>query len=134
MTASSRLNPGEKGEALATVVRIYQLKGVTKLMGVSFDDLLDHDKDTLGEDFLAMQEVTINPGDKLDPPVVRNPDARYVLAVALFRQPTGTTWKVSTRINPPDPDFCHAATPPKGTQQNDGVVRLSLDENRIELR
>jgi len=47
LTASARLNPGEKGEALATVVRIYQLKGVGKMMGVSFDDLLDHDKDTL---------------------------------------------------------------------------------------
>src|SRR4051812_25796159 len=47
LTASVRLNPGEKGEALATVVRIYQLKGVGKMIGVSFDDLLDHDKDTL---------------------------------------------------------------------------------------
>lgn len=135
LSASPRLNPGEKGEALATVVRIYQLKGIGKMMGVSFDDLLDHDKDTLGEDFLGMQEVTINPGDKLDPPVVRNAEARYVLAVALFRQPTGTTWKVTKRLNPPDPDYCHTPPPAKGTQAaNDSAVRLYLDENRIELR
>jgi len=135
LSASPRLNPGEKGEALATVVRIYQLKGVGKMMGVSFDDLLDHDKDTLGEDFLGMQEVTINPGDKLDPPIVRNADAHYVLAVALFRQPTGTTWKVTKRVNPPDPDYCHTPPPAKGTQAaNDSAVRLFLDENRIELR
>jgi type VI secretion system VasD/TssJ family lipoprotein len=135
LTASPRLNPGEKGEALATVVRLYQLKGVGKMMGVSFDDLLDHDKDTLGDDFLAMQEVTINPGDRLEPPVVRNADARYILAVALFRQPTGTTWKVTKRLNSPDPDYCHTPPPAKGTQAaNDGTVRLFLDENRIELR
>lgn len=135
LTASARLNPGEKGEALATVVRIYQLKGVGKMMGVSFDDLLDHDKDTLADDFLAMQEVTINPGDKLEPPVVRNADARYVLAVALFRQPTGTTWKVTKRLSSPDPDYCHTPQPAKGTQAaNDSTVRLFLDENRIELR
>lgn len=135
LTASPRLNPGEKGEALATVVRLYQLKGVGKMMGVSFDDLLDHDKDTLADDFLSMQEVTINPGDRLEPPVVRNADARYILAVALFRQPTGTTWKVTKRLNSPDPDYCHTAPPAKGTQAaNDGTVRLFLDENRIELR
>jgi type VI secretion system VasD/TssJ family lipoprotein len=134
LTASTRLNPGEKGEALATVVRLYQLKGVAKLTGVSFDDLLDHDKETLGEDFLSVQEVTINPGEKQEPPTVRNPDAHYLFAVALFRQPTGTTWKVTTKLNSPDPDYCHKAAAPKGARTNDSAVRLFLDENRIELR
>jgi len=125
LTATARLNPGEKGEALATVIRLYQLKDVNKLVGVGFDDLLDHDKDTLGDDFVAMQEVTLNPGERLEPAVVRNAAANYLLAVALFRQPAGTTWKASKRLSPPDPQFCN---------NNEGVVRLALDENRIELR
>src|SRR5688572_6491282 len=37
LTASSRLNPGDKGEPLTTVVRLYQLKGREKLAGASFD-------------------------------------------------------------------------------------------------
>jgi len=125
LTATARLNPGEKGEALATVIRLYQLKDVNKLVGVGFDDLLDHDKDTLGDDFVAMQEVTLNPGERLEPAVARNPAANYLLAVALFRQPAGTTWKASKRLSPPDSQFCN---------NNEGVVRLALDENRIELR
>ena len=125
LTATARLNPGEKGEALATVIRLYQLKDVNKLVGVGFDDLLDHDKDTLGDDFVAVQEVTLNPGERLEPAVTRNPAANYLLAVALFRQPAGTTWKASKRLSPPDPQFCN---------NNEGVVRLALDENRIELR
>ena len=135
LTASPRLNPGEKGEALATVVRIYQLKGIGKMMGVSFDDLLDHDKDTLGDDFVTVQELSINPGDWLEPPIVRNGDARYLQAVALFRPPTGTTWKVTKRLNPPDHEYCNTPPPAKGTQAaNDSTVRLFLDETRIELR
>jgi type VI secretion system protein VasD len=130
LTATARLNPGEKGEALATVIRLYQLKGITKLMGVSFDDLLDHDKDTLGDDFIAVQDVTLNPGERLEPTVVRNPDTNYLLAVALFRQPAGTTWKTTKRLTPPNPQFCEAGT----EATNDGTVRLVLDENRIELR
>jgi type VI secretion system protein VasD len=132
LSASPRLNPGEKGEALATVIRLYQLKGVGKLMGVSFDDLLDHDKDTLADDLISVQEVTLNPGEKLDPPAVRKPDSNFLLAVALFRQPAGTTWKASKRLNPPDPQYCHTAN--NGAHPGDGAVRLYLDENRIELR
>jgi type VI secretion system VasD/TssJ family lipoprotein len=132
LTASARLNLGEKGEALATVVRIYQLKGASKLIGVGFDDLMDHDKESLGEDFLAVQEVTINPGERQEPPIVRKPDAGFLLAVALFRRPAGTTWKAIKRLNPPDPQFCHPVA--KGARIVDGTVRLALDENRIELR
>ena len=132
LTASARLNPGEKGEALATVVRVYQLKGIAKLTGASFDDLLDHDKDALGEDLLGVQEQTINPGESLEVPIPRNPETNYLLAVALFRRPAGTTWKVVRKLTPPDLYYCHA--PSDRRQTNDGTVRFQLDENRIELR
>jgi type VI secretion system protein VasD len=133
--ASARLNPGEKGEALATVVRLYQLKGIAKLSGASFDDLLDHDKDTFGDDLLAQQELTINPGDQATPPAVRNPDANYLVVVALFRQPVGTNWRAVKKLPPPDPDYCHAATRDnKGQLPPDNTARFFLDENRIELR
>ena len=140
LQASQRLNPGERGEALATVVRLYQLKGSGKIAGASFDDLLDHDRDALGEDFLAVQEVTINPGDKLEPPLTRNPDTTTLGAVALFRQPAGTTWRSIVKLAPPDPQFCHAAEHPsdkdkdRAARLTDGTTRIFLDENRLELR
>ncbi|HET6279434.1 MAG TPA: type VI secretion system lipoprotein TssJ [Polyangia bacterium] len=136
VAASPRLNPGEKGEALATVVRVYQLKTTGKLTGASFDDLLDRDRDALGEDFLSVQELTINPGDKMGPPVARNADAGYVAAVALFRQPSGSTWRAVRKLAPADPNYCHAAAKP-GKPPIDPVApvaRFFLDENRIELR
>jgi type VI secretion system VasD/TssJ family lipoprotein len=40
LRASRRLNPSERDEPLATVVRIYQLKGTGKIGVASFDDLL----------------------------------------------------------------------------------------------
>lgn len=131
LTGSPRLNLGEKGEALATVVRLYQLKSANKLPGLSFDDLLDHDKEALGEDFLTVQEVTVNPRETANLQVKRNPDAVLLLAVALFRQPTGTAWKATRKLVTPNPDYCHhqgegsAASAP---------IALYLDENRLELR
>jgi type VI secretion system protein VasD len=134
--ASQRLNQGENGESLATVVRIYQLKGPGKLTGASFDDLLDHDKDTLGEDLLTVQEITVNPNDNADPPISRHADAAYVAGVALFRQPAGTSWRAIKKLPPADPNHCHAAAerPDGAAPKIDDPARFFLDENRIELR
>jgi type VI secretion system VasD/TssJ family lipoprotein len=139
LQASRRLNPGERGEALATVVRLYQLKGPAKLTGASFDDLLDHDREALGEELLAVQEVTVNPSDKNEPSLARNAEATHLAAVALFRQPAGTTWRTIVKLPPPDPQHCHPAPPPKGAAPAGAaaasdVTRIFLDENRLELR
>jgi type VI secretion system protein VasD len=133
--ASPQLNLGEKGEALATVVRLYQLKTTAKLGGASFDEVMDHDHDVLGDDFVSVQEVTVNPGERLTPPLARSPEASYVAAVALFRQPAGSAWRVFGKLPAPDAQHCHRAegdaTQPRGAVRG---VQFLLDENRIELR
>jgi len=136
LQTGQHLNPGEHREALATVVRLYQLKSTAKISNASFDDLLDHDRDALGEDFLAVQEVTINPGDKLEPPMTRLPETTVLGAVALFRQPTGTTWRAIVKLPPPDPQHCHAAERSKAApgKVTDNTTRIFLDEYRLELR
>jgi type VI secretion system VasD/TssJ family lipoprotein len=130
--ASAHLNLSDKGEPLATVVRVYQLKGTGKISVASFDDLLDHDKDALGEDFVAMQELTVNPGATLDPPLVRSPEATHVVIVALFRKPASTTWRTIEKLPPPDPQYCHPAPPDKkGGTLKDSTLHVQLDESRI---
>jgi type VI secretion system protein VasD len=131
VTASPRVNPGEKGEALATVVRLYQLKGREKLAGASFDEMLDHDKDTLGEDMLGVVEATVSPGETMKPAVARNPDAGYLAAVALFRQPGSASWRAVTKLPAANAQFCHAAAA-GGAPKDD--ARFFLDESRVELR
>jgi type VI secretion system protein VasD len=132
LRASPHLNPSEKGEALATVVRVYQLKGTGKIAVASFDDLLDHDKDALGEDFVAVQEVTLNPAATVDPPLVRSPEATHVAVVALFRKPASTTWRVIEKLPAPDPQYCHPGSAGKsGPAPKDPTLHFRLDENRI---
>jgi type VI secretion system protein VasD len=132
LRASAHLNPSEKGEALATVVRIYQLKGTGKIAVASFDDLLDHDKDALGEDFVAVQEVTLSPSATVDPPLVRSPEATHVAVVALFRRPASTTWRVIEKLPAPDPQYCHPAPASKsGPPAKDPTLHVQLNENRI---
>ena len=131
LSASPRLNPDDKGQALATLVRVYQVKGVSKLDAASFDDFLDRGKETLGEDFLSADEITLNPGEKLTQPSKRNPEASYLVAVALFRKPTSDTWRSVKKLAPPDPQFCHAD---EHADRSPFAAQFVLDDNRIELR
>jgi type VI secretion system protein VasD len=131
LSASPQLNPDDHGQALATVVRIYQVKGVGKLETASFEDFLNRPKETLGEDFLAADEVTLNPGEKMTKPNPRNPDAAYLLVVALFHKPTSDTWRSVKKLAPPDPQFCHADEHP---DRAPFAAQFVLDDNRIELR
>jgi type VI secretion system protein VasD len=137
LRASAHLNLSEKGDPLATVVRVYQLKGTGKISVASFDDLLDHDKDALGEDFVAMQELTVNPGATLDPPLVRSPEATHVAIVALFRKPASTTWRTIEKLPAPDPQYCHQAADKdkekdkKSAPPKDPTIHVNLDESRI---
>src|SRR4051812_30220330 len=80
--AAARLNLSDKGEPLATVVRVYQLKGTGKISAASFDDRLDHEKAARGEAFGARQEPPATPGPPLAPPLVRSPEATHIAIVA----------------------------------------------------
>ena len=99
LTASPRLNPGENGESLATTVRIYQLKDTGKLVESSLDRILDGDRAVLGEDFVSMQELTLYPGEKAAPAMVRGEGATSLAVVAMFRRPIPST--VTVRSEPP---------------------------------
>jgi type VI secretion system protein VasD len=132
LTASGHLNPGERGEPLATVVRVYQLKSTEKLKGASFDDILDRDKDTLGADLAEVQEVTLNPGESLPRALTRAPDVSYIAAVALYRKPRGSSWRAVKQLPPIDPHRCHH----EEDKPADKIerARFFFDGSNVELR
>jgi type VI secretion system protein VasD len=126
LRGTERLNPGEKGEPLATVVRVYQLKASNKISDAGFEELLDNDKTVLADDLIGMQELTLHPGERLDPPVPRLDGAQYLAVVGLFRQPAGTSWRVLYHLPTSDPQHCH--------KKSAALVQMVLEENRVELR
>ena len=102
LTASTRLNPGDNGESLATTVRIYQLKDTGKLVESSLDRILDGDRAVLGEDFVSVQELTLYPGEKAAPAMVRGEGVTNLAVVAMFRRPVGPSWRAIRKLPPPD--------------------------------
>jgi type VI secretion system protein VasD len=133
LTASPRLNPGENGESLATTVRIYQLKDTGKLVESSIDRILDGDRAVLGEDFVSVLELTLYPGEKAAPALVRGEGATSVAVVAMFRRPVGPSWRAIRKLPAPDSQHCHGtvATPASLAASQ---LKFTLEDSRVDMR
>ncbi|HJX52334.1 MAG TPA: type VI secretion system lipoprotein TssJ [Polyangia bacterium] len=131
--ASDRLNPGESGESLATTVRLYQLKDASKLQAASVEQILDNDRAVLGDDLVSVKEITLYPGDVVTPSLDRREGALILAVVSFFRHPSGSAWRVASKLPPPDVGYCHA---PAGgeAQAARSALRFGLQDSRVDLQ
>ncbi len=93
ITAAQRLNPDERGEALPTMFRMYLLGSAAKADSAPYEDLYRGEKETLGEDVLAMDELVLSPGETVTKRIAADKPARALLVLGVFRRPTGTSWR-----------------------------------------
>lgn len=93
LEASAQLNPDEQDRPLPTVIRLYQLRDVTLVEQADFQDVWEKPKETLGEQLFKAQELTLFPGQTEDVEVALAPEAKYLVGVAIFRQPSGSAWR-----------------------------------------
>jgi len=131
LRAADHLNPGDDGESLATTVRLYQLRDVSKLAAASLEQVLDNDRAVLGEDLVSVKEITLYPGEAARPSLSRREGAAFLALVVFFRQPEGSAWRVAGKLAPPDPLYCHAAAEGEARQP---AFRFALVENHVDLQ
>jgi type VI secretion system protein VasD len=93
LNAASNVNPDAQGQALSVVVRIYQLKDKGRFEAADYNAIWKSDKETLSEDLLERQERMIQPGTQEMLEIQANSMANYLGAVALFRNPSGDSWR-----------------------------------------
>ncbi len=117
MNAAANINPDTSGQALSVVVRIYQLKDKGRLESADYNAIWKSDKETLSDDLLERQERIVQPGTQEMIEIQTNPMANYLAAVALFRNPSGDSWRKIIPIN-------------KGKTQK---IALALREQTIEI-
>jgi type VI secretion system protein VasD len=106
LEAAERVNPDSRGSPLPTVVQFLQLKDSIKLETAGFQKIWADPKLLLGEDLLESAEFTVAPGQTLERWVQRAPEARYVVAVGLFRQPLGYAWRTVAELPPVPASLC----------------------------
>ena len=123
--AGKRLNRDDGARSLPTWVRVYQLTTAASFERVTFDDLWARGSEALGPSLLAVEERPVYPGERAVFDVARDEGARALGVAALFRRPTGASWRA---IHP-------LARPPRcatrgGAPEFEGVY-VAIEESSV---
>lgn len=129
--ASSMINPDANGEALPTVVRLYQIRGEIVLDNLDFATIWEsEDPKDLGDGFLAVEELTIYPGQNDKRLVPIESQATHIVATGWFREPLGNTWYASYEIPRRHPDVVCQKAPESKVYPNPCFYAL-LDRSAV---
>lgn len=93
--AGDNLNAGNGSRGLATVVRIYHLRGTQRFEQVPFDALMDENRERaeLGNDLIEVRELVLTPGIRRELEERLPAEATHLGVVALFRAPAHGRWR-----------------------------------------
>jgi type VI secretion system protein VasD len=92
--AQSDVNPDASGRPSPIVVRVYQLQQDAKFANADFFALFDDEQQALGADLLARDEITLAPGERKEVQVEVKGEAKFLGAVAAFRDIRNSQWRV----------------------------------------
>lgn len=108
--ADDVINPNEAERPRPVMVRLYQLTGDLRMQNASYDEILLKDKETLAEDIMKKDEVTVFPNDLVEIKFERIPEAAFLAGAAMFHDPQGQSWKTFYEF-PPMPNTPEACNP-----------------------
>lgn len=135
LRGGERLNPNDQGQALPVEVRVYQLKASAKMEESEFDAIWNADRDTLGPDMVKVDVLYLYPGQRVRRAFRREEGVTHVVAVAIFRHPSGQSWRTIYELPPAPADAdCAARRGEDAGPGGDPRYYFYLDEYYIEAQ
>jgi type VI secretion system protein VasD len=93
LAASKEVNPDASGRPSPVVVRVYQLRNDAAFNGAEFFALYDDEQKALGPEFITRDEFVLAPAESRTLDVTLAPEARFVGAIAAFRDIRNAQWR-----------------------------------------
>lgn len=101
LQASADVNPDGSGRPSPLVVRVYELRQDVAFRDADFFALYDHEKQTLAADLLASQEYQLRPGEARDFDFKEDPQMRFLMVAAAYRDLRNSQWRASFELPHP---------------------------------
>lgn len=104
--AREGVNNNAKGAALATVVRIYQLKDRKAFESTDYSSLFADDSQAIKADLVAEKDIRLRPGESFTLDMPMEETAQYVAVAGMFIAPdqTNNTWRLVLSRDDLEPD------------------------------
>jgi len=100
VTTDSGVNPDSRGRPSPVVVRLLELKSLTGFESADFFSLFERDKETLGADLVAREELQLRPGEQRSFERTLQADTTYVGVIAAFRDLERARWRAAVPVKP----------------------------------
>jgi|GEM_PF-2169941 len=136
LEASDRVNPDPRGRSMPTLVQILQLKDSLRVEQTNFRGMWDKPEALLKDDLLQVAEFTVAPGQSVERWITRDPKAQFVVAMGLFRQPLGYSWRTLTVLPSVPKNLCtdeQAVGRHDKPRVTDEQLRFKLQGYQIDL-
>lgn len=100
------MNNNARGQALSTVVRIYQLKDRKAFDSTDYASLFATDSQALKADLLTEKDIRLRPGEAVTVDMPMEASTRFVAVAAMFLTPDGNnnSWRLVLSRDDLDPD------------------------------
>lgn len=128
--AGKNLNPGEDGQPLPTIVRVYVMRSDQLLEAATADDVQRGDRAAIGDDIVESREITLKPASYEKLSFDRKSESAYVAVAAFVRDPQGNGWRAVKRIPIANPEHCRHGKP----GETGPAFEFMIDSNRVEAR
>lgn len=104
--ARDGVNNNARGTALATVVRIYQLKDRKAFDSTDYPSLFADDSQAIKTDLVAEKDIRLRPGETVTLDMPMEETAQYVAVAGMFIAPdqTNNTWRLVLSRDDLEPD------------------------------
>ena len=113
---SADVNPDLGGRPSPVIVRAYELKSLAAFNAAHYS-AFERDKESLGADLLARDEMSLKPGQRLELKKTLQGETRYLGVTAAFRDLEHSKWRAT------------ATVPAKESTQ----VEIRLDRNDLSV-
>ena len=105
ISVADNVNPDAGGRPSPLVLHLYELTSMAAFQGADLFSLLERDKETLGSELRAKEELILQPGKVVRIDRQLHADTRHVAVVAAFRGWETAVWRaaIPIRINQANP-------------------------------
>ena len=87
------LNLDDEDQPLSVQLHVYQLKGDESVDIIDFETVWEEGGEVaFGDDFISEEEITVYPGKNDLLELTPDPEAKFILAAAIYREPLGQDW------------------------------------------
>lgn len=100
LRASSTLNPDDSDRPSPLRLRLYELKSVSAFNSADFNSLYQRDKEELGGNLVAVEEIQVQPGMQKKFTRSLSPDTKFLGVLAPYRKIEQAGWRASIEVPP----------------------------------